>query len=323
MLIVGVLRPLFAEYLPNSELAFIPLIVLAAMVADWRGVLALALTCAVVDLIAELRLMTLPHVSLSTPAFLNQMVITITFVLTGLIVFFLTETIRHRTQESEHAATLASENEREQRETAERAAERWETLNGVGLKVQQESRPEQVYRAIERELDTLGLRYLIALWDEPERTCRIEYLSLPPSTQKEIESSVGSRISDVRHLSICGQARFRRQATLHSGCEEVIRAFMPQASTESVRQISQIAGAGALVIAPLLVGEHVSGFFCTWGPELGPLDVPALTGLGQQIAIALEKARLRCKNKSARDSSPWSAKLPNVPSECSMPTNCF
>ena len=296
VLIVGILRLLLAEYLANFELAFIPLIVIAAMVSDRRGVLALVFTMAITDFVTQLRLLALPHESSTLVALLNQALVIGIFGLTGLVVLLLVETIRGRAVEATEAGRSAAETARQHQEEAERTARRWELLNAIGLKIQEESSPVRIFQVVGSELQKLGLICFIALWDKPGERLRLEYVSLTPTLQKYFERLVGLQLGDVR-LNIADMPKFQeaiaeRRGVFSQPSQEQVQRFLPKASAEIVSRIMRLTGLGSHIGAPLFAMDQVLGVFGLWGRDLDPADVPVMTGLAHQIALALEKARL-------------------------------
>lgn len=120
--IVGILNFLLVDYLPNLEMAFFILIVMAAMVADWRGTLAIAGLAALVDFLAELRFLAIVRRPITPATLLDQALIAGVFALTGLVVVLLAEAVRRRTLEASSATLRVAEIERQRREEAERTA---------------------------------------------------------------------------------------------------------------------------------------------------------------------------------------------------------
>ncbi len=294
--LVGVLSMLLVDYLPNLEVAYIPFLIVAGVVADRRGVITLALFAAVVDFGAEWSLLALPY---SPPLYLvlfNQFVVACGFLLIGLVVLFLAESIRRRSEESKRVALNVAHVQREQRAEAERTARRWEILNAVGLKVQQELQLERIYQVVADELKGLGQDFLIALWQEAGRTLRVVHLAIAPSRMRALESLTGltqsTLVLKIRDLPDLQKAMAQRQAVFSTNTADVVARAVPVLPAELVEKVFDLTGVSRSIIVPIVAGGSVAGFFNVWGRDLSPADVPAVTGLAQHLALALDKARL-------------------------------
>ncbi len=179
---------------------------------------------------------------------------------------------------------------------SDRSMQRFAQLNSVGLRVQQELQPEAIYRVIADELRPFGFSFLISLWDEPERSLRLEYLSAPPEMLAEFEDLTGltqpAFTLDLNQLPPYQKAMEQRQAVLDDDPSDFFRRVLPDLPADQADRISARLGLHEPIVAPLFVGEKVIGFFAVWGQDLGSEDRPAVTSLAQQIALTLEKARL-------------------------------
>ncbi len=296
ILIVGSLCLWLADYLPDLDIALIPLIGVAATVSSRRGTLVLVLFAVLMDLLINLELWTTqPDVSVFLLV-MNQLAMAVGLVLTGLVLFSLMDAIRRHSRDSEQAALQIAELERQHRDSFERSLQRFKLFNAIGLRVQQELQPEAIYRVVTEELTPLGCDFLISLWEEPERTLRLDYVSLSASTLTDLEELTGISQTefnmDIRHLSPFQEALAQRQAVLNKAPADLVRSVLPGVTADQVDRVLEVLGSRKLVVAPMFAGEPVIGFFHIWGPDLRSEDSPAITSLAQQIALALEKVRL-------------------------------
>lgn len=297
VLIVGVLRLVLADYFPAFDLAFIPLIALAATVASWHGVVALALFAAFVDLLTEVRVAAFPRDPSFLSLLMNQALVVTTFVATGLLVLALVEAIRRRVDVSTRAARRATEIEQQQREQAERSARRWEILNAVGLQVQAESLPWRIFQAVGDQLRSLGLECTIGLWDAPQSTSvRIEYVSFVPALVQSLERLTGLKYKDVRldfgTVPELEQAIATRRGVFIEPAPDFIHRIVPQVPAAVLSGMTSLIGLHRAILVPLFARNQPEGIFGVWGHDLDSADLPAITGLAQQITLALERARL-------------------------------
>ncbi len=290
LLIIGVLNLLLAEYIQEFEMMFIPLIVAAALISGWRGTLFVAGAAAVIDFVVGLRLSEPRH------TLLNQLLIVGGFLVTGVVVVLLVEHIRRQTLESASAGVRAAESERRRREEAERSAHRWQAINAVGLKVQQESRPAPILETTGAALKSLGLECIVELWDEPGQTLRMEYLSIAQTVQKQLERWAGITARDFRlrieDLPDYQQVIATQRAAFAKTSAETLRRILPNLPSNLTRKVFELTGVHHRILAPLLAGDQVIGVLRVWGGDLDETDVPAITALAAQLAVALEKTRL-------------------------------
>ncbi len=295
MVILGALDWLLKDYLPNFEMTFILLIVATALVTGWRGTLAMSIVATLIIFAVDLSSMTKAGRPI-TGEVLNNALIAGVFILTGLVVAFLSEGIRHRILESANAVMRAAELEQQRRKEAERSARRWEILNAVGLKVLQESQPQPLFETIGAELKSLGLNCMIALWDEPGRSLRAEYISLSPALRRFLVRTFNLNVRDIRlrldDLPLYRQVIAAQRSSFSYTNDQTMFSIWPRISKTLVARIFTLTGGRQRIVAPLLAGGEVIGVFRVWGRNLDETDVPAINGLAQHIAIALEKARV-------------------------------
>ncbi len=274
----GVTTFILSDYIAVTEIFFVPFILLSVLVAEWHGVVALALFAAFLLMPTQWRLVLLPSPSLYLGS-LNQFMIVGAFVLTGLLCVFLSRSVTRRRAESAQAAA--------------RAAQRWELVSGLGLRVQQESRPEAVYALVAEAIKPLGQDFVVALWDDPERTMRIEYFSLDPALVSLFEKLTGQQVGDLRlrvaDLPMFRQAMAERRGLFYETNADMVRQMLPGVPSDVLGRIVRQFANGMHVVIPLFVADRVLGFIAVWGSDLDPGDLPALTGAAQQIALVLER----------------------------------
>ncbi|MBI3914131.1 MAG: GAF domain-containing protein [Chloroflexi bacterium] len=291
LLVIGALNLLLTEHVHESEIFFIPLIVAAALISGRRGTLFLALAAAATDW--GLEAVRKPDVRHSA---VDQILVGGVFLLTGLIVTLLVEHVQRRARESADATVRAAESERQRRADAERSARHWQIVNAVGLHVQQESRAAPIFETMGAELKALGLDFIVALWDEPGKTLRLEYLSLAQTPQKFLERLSGISIRDfrldVRVLPDYAQALATRRASFGETSDEVLLRVLPALPPSLTSQIFQAMQTRRRILAPLIANDQAIGMFRVWGSDLNEADVPAMTALAQHVASALDRTRL-------------------------------
>lgn len=307
--ILGALRLVLADYLPNYELAFIPLIALAAMVASWHGVVVLALFAALINLATQVQLLALPQQVWSLPVLLNQVFIAGTFAITGLIILALVNMIRHRVDASADAAMRVDEIGRAERAQAERAAQRWELVNSVGLQVQAESDPHHIFRIIGQQMRSLGLQCLVGLWldsgsanaELTKGLVRIEYVSFVPALMQALERLTGLRQPELRldlsNVPGFGSAVAERRAVYFEATPDLVTRLAPQISLPLLSHVMMLVGLGRVILVPLFAREQCTGVLAVWGRDLAMTDVPPMTGLAHQVAMALDRARLLAREQ--------------------------
>ena len=307
ILVVGLLYWTLYDYVPALDLVLVPLIVMAGMLCSRDGVLALTGLCVLVDVAPRAwawtgsRGLPIPPESGWILAVVNAGLVGVSLALTGLMVLFLIDTIRRRDAESAAAVQHSAETEHRRREEAELSARRWGLINAVGLQIQAEPDLEHMLQVAGRELQRFGYECLVALWDEPGVSLRLNYISIPAVLRVQLEQLLGVPWDALRlnlaQMPLVRRALDERRAMYQASSDGLASQYLPNTTGSTLDRIVDLIGLSRHIVVPLYVRERALGVFGMWGRDLAETDLPAMTGLAQQIAVALEKGQLLEREK--------------------------
>ncbi len=178
----------------------------------------------------------------------------------------------------------------------QRAQERLVALSRTAAKVQSVLDPDRVFETMGGELASMGIRCFFGLLDNAQGEVVVAYTNLGQSALRVVERFLGAGMEGLRFRL---DSSPYLQAVLDEG-----RALFDHQPAESMREIlssplkavaPQIAGvlqARKAISAPLLSGERTVGILTVWSDDLTEEDVPAVSILAQQAAMAIEHAGL-------------------------------
>lgn len=299
--IVGILDLLLVDYLPNFEMAFFILIVMAAMVADWRGTLALAGFAALVDFLAESRFLVNVRRPLTAAMLLDQAFSVGVFALTGLVVALLAEAIRRRTLEASSATLRVAEIERLRREEAERAArEKTRTLEREQKRASQLAFVGEIAERVAGMLDIGELlnqvTHLIVQRFGFENVS--VFLNDVPARAAVLRAHAGLAINpqDIGYrqsweVGLIGCAARTGKTVVANDVRTDPRYYTDEPAEDTCR---------AELCVPLKRRHETLGVLDVQSTVLNAFDasdVAAMETLAGQIAVALENARLYAQTK--------------------------
>lgn len=185
---------------------------------------------------------------------------------------------------------------RQERAEAERASARWALINRVALRIQEATTPQQVYATIGEELHKLDLHCAILEWAVPGEGLQITSSSFVEKTAEHWPDasplSIRNWVLDIHADPELARAVSTRASVLVSDALASARRLFPQMPPAELEQLLQQYEVQDLVYAPMVSHDQVSGVLAVWGKSLGADDVPALAALAQQVASAIEKAKL-------------------------------
>lgn len=176
-----------------------------------------------------------------------------------------------------------------QRAEAERIQRQWVLIHNVALRVQESTSSEQIYAWIGQELEHEGLHCAILKWAEPNVSFRIKYVS-PGRRMTELAQDKDMELETVRLY--LRDAPLLARAVRTRMPELVVNRNAPDALPADIASLLVQGEASTMINAPLLTQDSVSGMLLVWGNDLSEEDRPPLAALAQQVASALEKARL-------------------------------
>jgi two-component sensor histidine kinase len=190
------------------------------------------------------------------------------------------------------------EAERQRSEELERSNAFITALSQVAARIEATPDPDQVLETLGVELRRLGITYFLALLEPDTQELVGRHVSLDPCILAKAEKLAG--LSLVSFRIPCERWPVAEVLEPGGACyvPDLITAtadLLPHVPKPLFDHIVRLAGVtpelGAAYL-PLKVEEQLLGIMTIWGPDLREGDVPALTVFANQVAVALENARL-------------------------------
>jgi diguanylate cyclase (GGDEF)-like protein/PAS domain S-box-containing protein len=193
----------------------------------------------------------------------------------------------------------AEQAERERSEQLRRANALIAALTQVSTRCETAADVDELLHEVGSQLKELGFDCLVALIHSAEQRFVSRYLSLAPETLSTLHRLTGFSIEDFSfrtdNFPPYETLAQQHQGWFASDLREVLQSALPGLSLEKFEQVftlAKIDQTTRAIFAPLLVREQLLGLLGLWGNGLQADDVPAAMLFADQIANALEKARL-------------------------------
>lgn len=156
--------------------------------------------------------------------------------------------------------------------------------------------PDRVLETIGTELRDQGLSCYIGLLDDGSADLILGYTNLSPEILEAAEAIVGMPAAGIRlpadaspHLL----AVLRESETIFEADIELrIQEVVPAAIKDVAVQLAELLRARRAIAAPLVAGSDVLGVLIVWSEDLTEEELPSVSALAQQAAVALERADL-------------------------------
>jgi signal transduction histidine kinase len=200
-------------------------------------------------------------------------------------------------------AAVALENARLHKAERQRAAELARSnafvtaLSQVAARMGITPDPDQVLETLGAEISGLDITCFLTLLDPDTQELFGRYTSIESTALKLAEKLAGISVRNLR----VSRERWpileiieRGQAVFAADPVELLGKFLLHIPKPVLKRIAQLIGMGpdvGVVYLPLAVGEQL-GVLTLWGPDLREEDIPALSVFANQVAVALENARL-------------------------------
>jgi PAS domain S-box-containing protein len=181
-------------------------------------------------------------------------------------------------------------------EGAQRAQDRVLALSRAVAGVQALLDPDRVLRAVGDELRAQGLNCLFALLDDRRQQIVVRHPNAKPETVRAAEAipdTPAERFTLSPDVSASVVETLRKaKTTLQNDPSHAINEIMPDLPEEVARRLDELLGGHPFISTPLLAGSEILGFLTVWSEHLTEADVPTVSVLAQQAAVALERAKL-------------------------------
>jgi diguanylate cyclase (GGDEF)-like protein/PAS domain S-box-containing protein len=171
-------------------------------------------------------------------------------------------------------------------------------LAQVAARIETESDPNGIFRTLGEELKKLGLTCLVSLFMPGTSELNIRYTSLDERRTRIIERITHRGIKEF-HFPVEKLARYvdlthQPHATILRDPIAILTNILEGFTREAIERILApgMTKDAAIGHFPLLVEERVLGFLWLWGENLEETDLPSMSIFANQVAIAIENARL-------------------------------
>jgi PAS domain S-box-containing protein len=183
----------------------------------------------------------------------------------------------------------------------ERANQRLLALNRVGLKAQETFQAEEILAMVTGELKALRLNSAILLREG--RNLVIRHTSIEPTLLAVAEELAGVKMIGFTiplDAPVLQPFVAAKETTFQAEpLQPIAEALSPLAGPE-LGEVLGMLGLKHVATVPLLVRDSLTGLLVIWSEDLQEGDVPAMTSFANQMAIAVENARLYEQMKSER-----------------------
>jgi GAF domain-containing protein len=182
-------------------------------------------------------------------------------------------------------------------------------LNEIATTLQRSIQSEEnVYAVFQKQVVALGLRGGISILDEQGEVLYFQTVAFTNPLRKLL-----SRFENQFNLPAKGYAvPVRRVDVYQKVIQEGQSVFVPDTSLVSAQVIPDqvkgliepllsILGRPPGIFAPLVYDRKIKGMLNMVGPDLTESDIPTLQAFANQIAVALENARLVSKLQAANE----------------------
>jgi hypothetical protein len=179
-------------------------------------------------------------------------------------------------------------------------------LNSIATSLQKSiSSEENVYSIFQEQVIALGLRGGISVLDESCQNLVFKTVAFTNPIQKILSgfekrlklSSKGFSI-DPRQVDVYKRVTLDGEAVFVPNTSVVSAQVVPSQLKNLVKPLLSFLGSPPGIFSPLIYNGEVRGMLNIVGPQLTEKDIPTMQAFANQIAVALENARL-LKNLNA------------------------
>ncbi|MGB9301716.1 MAG: GAF domain-containing protein, partial [Anaerolineae bacterium] len=156
--------------------------------------------------------------------------------------------------------------------------------------------PDRIFEAIGGELRDQGFNCFFGLLEDKSGKIVLRHTNLGAETLQAVEAMLGAPVVGHEFASDASahiQAVVRdAKTTLDRDFAHVMGEVLPGPVKEKLPQLVELLQAHQAISAPLLAGSQVLGILTVWSERLTEENLPSISVLAQQAAVALERADL-------------------------------
>jgi GAF domain-containing protein len=182
-------------------------------------------------------------------------------------------------------------------------------LNAIATTLQESIQSEEnVYEVFHNQVVALGLRGGISLLDEDDQVLHFKSVALSNSLKKVLDrfekklkvTAEGFSVP-VDQVDVYQMVTQEGQSVFVPDTGTVSEQVIPRRIKSIVKPILNTLSHPPGIYAPLVFDRKIKGMLNVVGPELTESDIPTLQAFANQIAVALENARLVRKLQDANE----------------------
>ena len=193
-----------------------------------------------------------------------------------------------------------AEGQNEWNQQIQRSNQQIYILTQVATRMETTSNPDDVMRIMGEQLQSLGLETLISLFVPGSQDLIIRYTSIAPSILQEFEQLANHTMMNSLRIPLTQLPPRLNvfeypEASLEEDVVELITVMLKDFPKETIQRILKPAGMTSDMMVghfPLIFQDKILGFLWLWGTDFRAADMPTLSLFANQVASALESARL-------------------------------
>lgn len=171
-------------------------------------------------------------------------------------------------------------------------------LSQVASRLGMSRDPDLIMETVGNELKQLGVTIQISLFEQDQHGLVLRYNSIDQTMQRLLEKQYNITLNGLRmpeNAWTDGHFLRSRQPVALQDPKEALRRSFPRLTENEILDVLRIAHIGlesTAIYLPLTIKERAIGVLSVWGEDIREDDVPAFTIFSNQVAIALDNARL-------------------------------
>ncbi len=177
-----------------------------------------------------------------------------------------------------------------------RAQDRVLALSRTAAEVQALLDPDRVLQTIGDELRDQGLYCFFGLLDDDQAQVVLRHTNVSPDTLHAAEAILGVSIAGFSFPADVSPAIVAivrdGKTTFEQRLADRVGEIVPRLSAEAASELLQLVQAHRAISAPLVAGSHILGLLTVWSEDLTEEEIPIVSVMAQQAAVAIERASL-------------------------------
>lgn len=187
-------------------------------------------------------------------------------------------------------------------------------LARVGLQAQESLAVDEILVMTSNEVKELGFESATLMREGENLVLR--HTSIEGARREAVEGLCGAKMIGFAALledPILRAPVKTRKTVFVAEPARALSRVLPPTTFGELERVLRILHVGQAILAPLIARDRLIGLLVLWSPDLGQDDVPAVTALANQMAVAIENARLLRKlREQSKQLRAFAARLADV-----------